>query len=156
MAAASSDGSGLRAWWTLVGGVAIASSVLTTFSILGVQRLHRKQKRLDLKEDIRRATKGRRSGEKQDREETLDTGCNVGNGNVPEADTAVPKYLAALTASQKGIPSQSTSPRPNASSRPSTTAALSEPFSPMDPRPSCSSLQSVSVLDLLLLPPPCC
>jgi tRNA A37 threonylcarbamoyladenosine dehydratase len=107
MAAASQDASGLRSWWTLVGGVAVLSSAFTTFSILGVQRLHRKQRRLDLEDDIRKATRSKSvANEKQSKASHEDK-----EGESHDGDTAVPKYLAALAASQEGVSSQSQSPR---------------------------------------------
>jgi tRNA A37 threonylcarbamoyladenosine dehydratase len=145
MAAASSDGSGLRSWWTLLGGVAVASSALTTLSILGVQRLHRKQRRHELEEDIRRATKGHGKDDSHGKEGFVERkATELGNGDIPEADTAVPRYLAALTASQEGVTSQASSPRP--SSRPSSTGAhfhhlARQPSLQM--KPSLSSASSI-------------
>lgn len=136
----SSDG-GLsgRKWLTLVTGVAITSSIVTTLGILGVQRLYRQQRRGDLEERVRRAAKiadeeadryigdngssEKASGQKlqpPERSSTPKLASSLSGleehlraATTPSrAEGATPRYLQAFNASQANTPSRSASPRP--------------------------------------------
>lgn len=155
---AATESSSIRSWWAVVGGVALTSSAITTIGILGVQRVYRKQRRHELEEDIRRATRAEASkgdaghAEKQAHREQYAYG---------EVDTATPKYLATLAASQSGSLSRSSSPRPGATSvttpavRPSAAnfhGLTRQPSFQM--RPSLSSSSSSRKLGAATTTPP--
>lgn len=124
-----------RSWWSVVAGVAVVSSAFTTISILGVQRFYRRNKRHELDEEIRRATKSslrQRSSGNADGHSTP-YGQDSKQYNANDADEKksaddyngepqVPKYLAALAASQEGLKHQSRPASPR--SLPSTRSPL--------------------------------
>lgn len=134
--ASSSDGSSGRKWLTLVTGVAVTSSIVTTLGILGVQRLYRQQRRGELEERVRRAARiadeeadaltgktkppaqqGQHHQQQPERPSTPNPASHeahhAGTQRTPgRIEGPTPRYLQAINASQASTPSRSSSPRP--------------------------------------------
>lgn len=148
MTALSSERSWARSSWTIIGGVAVASSAATTLCILGIQRLHRRHRRFELEEDIRRATKGHSMARGREELQKGEVGTGEGRsekGESHEIEFATPKYLATLAASQEGVPSQSSTPRPNSAAHSTSSNNFQHHLSSrasMQMRPSLSTSSS--------------
>lgn len=114
--ASSSEVGSPRTLWSLLGGVALASSAISIVGVLGVQRLARRRKRHELEDDVWSTTQGERKPKSSEKIKTDDRKSDAG--------PTTPKYLAHLSAVQAtstspNTPARKGSPRPVTTSRPS-------------------------------------
>ncbi|UZJ55314.1 hypothetical protein CBS101457_004634 [Exobasidium rhododendri] len=100
---------------------------MTTLSILGIQRVHRRRRRIELKDDVRRATQKKPSLGEKDREAEPEKNIHSREDHV-NLETTTPKYLAALAAEQSGTDSRTSSTRPTTPTAYNNGRSTAAPF----------------------------